>query len=216
MRPRFWLIPLLLVMLAGCVAEHRLMHSAPDARFPELSGDAESYPAHREAWTRRAPIGIKGQVAAVLMDPALGADQLAHVARAQGLGAVSRDGYFETLWAAMYGPEGDRLPFDLMLELDRLFYTPATLAADRWEFLLEDDAGRQWKPHHVAPLPASSPPTAAATKPLTAAYRLWFLTRAAGERPLIDGRTRDLVLHVRGTPGAVSLRWKLKSANPER
>lgn len=216
MRLRFLLIPLGAAIIAGCVAEHRLMRPAPDARFPELAGDADAYPAHRAAWTREAPIGIRGTVSAVLLDPALGADQLAQLARAQGQG-LSRDGYFETLWAALYGPDGDRLPIDVQIALDRLFYSPATLARDRWDFRLEDDTGRSWRPHHVAVLPpsASEPgPRAAGSAPHAVTYRLWFLQRPAGERPLIDGRTRDLVLHVRGTPGAVSLRWKFKPASP--
>ena len=131
----------------------------------------------------------------------------------EGLGEVRRDGYFETLWAALYGPEGDRLPIQVTLRFERLFHSPATLAPERWDFLLEDDAGRKWKPHHLAVLPA---PAKAPDKSLTASYRLWFLARPPGARPVIDGRTRDLVLHVRGTPGAASLRWKLKPANAAR
>ncbi|MNK46319.1 hypothetical protein D3C87_651030 [compost metagenome] len=212
MRLRSTLSTLLLLMaLVACTAgEHRLMRPASDTRFPALSGDADRYAEHREAWTRREPIGVKGEVEATFEDPSLGADYLAHLARVQGLGEVSRDGYFETMWAALYGTQGDRFPIQVTMRFDRLFHSKATLDPARWTFVLEDDSGRQWKPLHVGDLRDGS----VERGKLASTFRLWFKIDDDGKRPLIDGRTRELILHVRGNPGTALLRWKFKADNP--
>lgn len=196
--------------LFGCAAEHRLMRPASDARFPALEGDADRYAAHREAWTRREPLGVRGEIEATFEDPALGADYLADLARRQGLGEVRRDGYFEAMWMALYGPRGDRLPIQVTLRFDRLFHAPESLKPERWDFVLEDDAGRRWTPIHVgdhAGLPAER-------GKLAASFRLWFRATEPGARPMIDGATRELTLRVHGNPGTASLRWKFKASNP--
>ncbi len=199
-----------LVLVGGCAAEHRLMRASDDARFPALTGDADRYLPHRQEWTRREGLGVKGEVVATFEDPALGADYLAHLARTQGIGEVSRNAYFETMWAALYGPQQDRLPIQVTLRFDRLFHTPASLEPERWEFLLQDDDGRRWEPLHLGD---RSTPAGERGK-LAATFRLWFKTREPGMRPMIDGRLRELTLHVRGNPGTASLRWKFKGASP--
>jgi hypothetical protein len=212
MRLRHTLSTLLLVgLLAGCtVGEHRLMRPAADARFPALAGDADHYAEHRKAWTRREPIGVKGEVEATFEDPSLGADYLAHLAQTQGLGDVSRNGYFETMWAALYGTQGDRFPIQVTMRFDRLFHSPATLDPARWTFILTDDTGRQWKPLHVGDV--STPPVPRGK--LATTFRLWFKTDDGSKRPVIDGRTRELILHIQGNPGTAMLRWKFKADNP--
>ncbi len=200
-----------LALVAGCAGEHRLMRPAEDTRFPALAGDADRYPEHRQAWTRSESIGIKGLVEATFEDPSLGADYLAHLAREQRLGEVSRNGYFEALWAALYGPQGDRLPIQVTFTFDRLFHSPATLDPARWDFVLEDDMGRAWKPFHVGDLDDDAP---APRGKLASTFRLWFKTQEPGKRPMIDGRTRELILHVRGNSGTAMLRWKFKGDNP--
>ncbi len=212
MRLRSKLFPLLLVLLlAGCAGEHRLMRPAHDAAFPDLAGDADRYVEHRDAWTRRDALGIKGEVTATFEDPSLGADYLAYLARKQDLGEVRRNGYFETMWAALYGMQGDRLPIQVTLTLDKLFHSQATLDPARWDFVLEDDAGRRWKPFYVGDL---DPDVPAPRGKHASTFRLWFKTQDPGKRPLIDGRTRELILHVRGNPGTALLRWKFKGDNP--
>lgn len=212
MRLRHTLSTLLLLMvLAGCTAgEHRLLRPAHDTRFPALAGDADRYAAHREAWTRRESLGVKGEVTATFEDPSLGADYLTHLAQQQGMGEVSRNGYFETMWAALYGTQGDRFPIQVTMRFERLFHTPATLDPSRWIFVLTDDAGRQWTPLHVGDV--SEPPTERGK--LAKTFRLWFKTHDAYQRPMIDGRTRELILHVKGNPGTAMLRWKFKADNP--
>jgi hypothetical protein len=211
MRLRSTLLTLLLLAaLAGCGGEHRLMRPAADTRFPELAGDADRYAAHRDAWTRRETLGVKGEVEATFEDPSLGADYLAHLAREEGLGEVRRDGYFQTMWAALYGTQGDRLPIQVTLRFDRLFHSQATLDPARWEFVLEDDSGRRWTPFYLGD--RGDAPAERGKRATT--FRLWFKTQEAGKRPLIDGRTRELILHVRGNPGTALLRWKFKPDNP--
>lgn len=210
MRLRSTLLALLLLAaLSGCAGEHRLMRPASDAQFPGMAGDADRYEEHRDAWTRREALGIKSEIEATFEDPSLGADYLAHLAQTQGLGDVSRDGYFETMWAALYGTQSDRLPIQVTFRLDRLFYSTSTLDPARWEFVLEDDAGRRWTPFHVG-----DRDDAVARGKLTSTFRLWFKRDDQGKRPLIDGRTRELILHVRGNPGSAVLRWKFKGDNP--
>lgn len=220
MRLRPTLIGLtMLVALSGCAAEHRLMRPAADTRFPALSGDADRYADHREAWTRREPLGVKGQVEATFEDPGLGADYLAYLARTQGLGEVTADGYFRTMWDVLYGPQGDRLPILVTLRFDPLFHSPLALKPERWDFVLEDDAGRRWKPIHLSAssesaFAAGAPPASSGKR--SATYRLWFQAMQPGTRPLIDGRTRELTLHVTGLSGAAALRWKFKPVNPTK
>lgn len=205
------LMPLLLLAaLVGCGGEHRLMRPAQDHAFPGLSGNADRYLEHREEWTRREPLGIKGEVEATFEDPSLGADYLAHLAQTRGMGAVSRDRYFETMWAALYGTFGDRLPIQVTLRFDRLFYSEAAIDSERWDFTLVDDSGRKWKPLHVSDeeiLPSER-------GKLVSTFRLWFKASEPGYRPMIDGRTRELILHIRGNPGTALLRWKFKGDNP--
>ena len=205
------LTALLLAVAPGCAGEHRLMRPAQDAAFPHLAGDADRYLEHREAWTRRDALGVKGEVTATFEDPSLGADYLAYLAHSQKLGEVSRNGYFETMWAALYGTQGDRLPIQVTLTLDKLFHSPTTLAPARWTFVLEDDAGRRWTPFYVGDLDMDAP---APKGKHSATFRLWFKTQDPGKRPLIDGRTRELILHVRGNPGTALVRWKIKGDNP--
>lgn len=209
-----WRRPILVAVLAlavsACAAEHRLMRPSADATFPALSGDADRYLEHREEWTRREPLGVKGEVVGTLEDPSLGADYLAFLARTQGLGEVRRDTYFETMWAVLYGLHGDRIPVRIILRFDRLFYSPQVLEPERWDFVLEDESGRRWQPIHVGDHEAAP----AEPGKMAASFRLWFRTVQPGQRPMIDGRTRELTLHVGGVSGTAALRWKFKPAIP--
>lgn len=207
----FLLAAVLGTVLFGCASEHRLMRPASDSAFPALAGDADRYLTHRDAWTRRDTLGIKGELKAVFEDPSLGADYLAYAARAEGLGEVRRNGYFEALWTALYGPQGDRLPIQVTLMLDKLFYSESTLDPGRWEFTLSDDTGRQWKPFHLGDVDRNPP---APRGKHAVSFRLWFKSQTPGERPMIDGRTRELLLTVRGNPGTAKVRWKFKGDNP--
>ncbi|MNT69207.1 hypothetical protein D3C72_2075120 [compost metagenome] len=113
------------------------------------------------------------------------------------------------MWAALYGTQGDRLPIQVTLRLDRLFYSTSTLDPARWTFVLEDDAGRRWTPFHIGDRDDETE-----RGKLTSTFRLWFKLEDPGKRPMLDGRTRELLLHVQGNPGSAVLRWKFKGDNP--
>lgn len=180
------------------------MHRTESTVFPGAMGQAEEYEATRALWSRKEALGVRGSAEVTMIDPQLGADEIALRARQDGHEVAS--GYDRDLWEVLYGPRGDRMPFEVRWRFDKL-YQPQRVTNPKvgWTFTLMDDHGRQWESLDIGEVEQGSDPDA-----WTGSFRVWFPTRDVLKGPLFDGRTGTVTMRISGAPGWADFVWKFR------
>lgn len=191
-----------LVLATACAPWMRVMDRARDVSFPGTRGEATRYEAERDAWTRTEALGVRSEATVTMLDPSLGAHWLA--AQAAKEGREVTDVYDRGLWEGLYGPRGDRLPFEVTWRFDKL-YQPQRVTNPKvdWTFTLMDDHGRSWRPLFLGDVQQGFDADA-----WTGSFRVWFPTQDTLKGPLFDGRTRSVTLRIGGAPGTADFTWK--------
>ncbi|MNL21016.1 hypothetical protein D3C87_1422890 [compost metagenome] len=191
-------------LATACAPWHRIMDRSRDASFPGARGDAARYEAQRAEWTRTEALGVRSEATVTMLDPSLGAHWLA--AQAGKEGREVSDAYDRDLWEGLYGPRGDRLPFQVSWRFDKL-YQPQRVTNPKvgWTFTLQDDHGRSWGPLFLGDVQQGFDVDA-----WTGSFRVWFPTKDTLKGPLFDGRTRSITLRISGAPGAADFVWKFQ------
>jgi|GEM_PF-1771897 len=193
-----------LALIVGCSTSFRLMRHSDGTDFPGASGDPARYESDRTAWSRTEALGIRSSATVTLIDPALGAELLAHDASASHR-EVTPENDLAT-WQGLYGERGDRLPFDVSWRFDKQFQPQrVTDPHQGWTFTLHDDHGRSWAPVTVDEVTQGSDDDA-----WTGRFRVWFPARDVLKGPLFDGRTGTVTLRITGDPGSADFFWKFR------
>lgn len=180
------------------------MHRTESTVFPGAVGNADEYDATRARWSRSEALGVRGSAEVTMVDPELGADEVALRTR-HDVHDLAR-GYDRDLWEVLYGPRGDRMPFEVRWRFDKL-YQPQRITNPKvgWTFTLMDDHGRRWEALDVGEVEQGSDSDA-----WTGSFRVWFPIRDVLRGPLFDGRTGTVTLRISGAPGWADFVWKFR------
>lgn len=199
-------LTLALALTTACAPRYRIMQRTEGTAFPGAVGRASEYEASRARWTRTEALGVRGSAEVTMIDPELGADEIAWRARQDGREVT--EGYDKELWEVYYGPRGDRMPFEVRWRFDKL-YQPQRTSNPKvgWTFTLMDDHGRQWQPLDIGEVEQDSDSEA-----WTGSFRVWFPIRDLHKGPLFDGRTGTVTLRISGAPGWADFVWKFRPA----
>lgn len=180
------------------------MSRTPSTAFESAAGRADEYEATRARWTRSEALGVRGSAEVTMLDPEVGADELA--LRARRADHDRSEAYDRDLWEVLYGPRGDRMPFEVRWRFDKL-YQPQRVTNPKvgWTFTLLDDHGRAWEPLAIGEVEQGSDPD-----DWTGSFRVWFPTQDTRKGPLFDGRTGTVRLRISGEPGWADFAWKFR------
>lgn len=199
-------LSLAVAFTAACAPSYRIMQRSDGTDFRNAVGSAADYETTRSRWARSESLGLRSSAEVTMIDPEVGAHEIAW--RAHHDGREVSEGYDRDLWEVLYGPRGDRLPFEVRWRFDKL-YQPQRITNPKvgWTFTLMDDHGRKWEALDIGEVEQASDGDA-----WTGSFRVWFPLRDVRKGPLFDGRTGKVTMRISGPPGWADFVWKFKPA----
>ncbi|MBU6429273.1 MAG: hypothetical protein KGR26_09705 [Cyanobacteria bacterium REEB65] len=191
------------LLVAGCLPEAlQYLHLSTDYALPGTYADPQGYWPVMDAWTRESSLGLAGGIAATLEDPAVGRAIITHDALVGHLPDVPGEDA-RARWDLLYD-HGSRLPVRVHWRFDKNLYRQSTADPQGgWTFRLADDQGFVRSPLDMGKVSVQETP-----RYWKADFTIWFARRSLAGRLLWTSHTRELILHVVGTPGQAELQWR--------